>query len=268
MGWLADRWHQVEEEDLTPAALRRGVPMGFLAMLPLWLAYEVSISQSTGGLRNASEMVLTLPLRPAAAHLDLVRRCLLGAFAFWALIHCARRHLAIVPMCLRIVFEGILGALLLGPLLVFLMGHLGDALPALPKLGEHPIGDGTFALFAFGGAAWEEILFRVGLFALLYLLVAELLAFGGVTGRSLRVGGQLFAAVLASLAFAAFHLEPVLRFLGSGGEPFRPALFTYRFLAGMLLVAILRLRGPGVAAWSHGVFNLALCLGAGPAVFQ
>ena len=37
-------------------------------------------------------------------------------------------------------------------------------------------------------------------------------------------------------------------------------------LAGILLGLLFRWRGPGVAAWSHGLFNLALLLGIDPDV--
>ena len=72
----------------------------------------------------------------------------------------------------------------------------------------------------------------------------------------------------SSLAFAAFHLEACVAWLGVGGDPFEPAIFTYRVLAGMLLGLLFRWRGPGVAAWAHGLFNLGLLLGAGPDVFR
>lgn len=246
----------------------RGLPLGFLAMAPLWIAYEVAQARLGGNLRNAAEVMLTYPLRPSLDGLPWLRRGFLGLFTVLALVHCLRRHLELGPMLLRVVGEGLLGALALGPLLVFLMGRFGDALPPLPKLGAEAVGDTTFALFAFGSAAWEEIFFRIGVFALLFLMARELCHFVGLAPLGVRIGAEVLAGIGSSLLFAAYHLSGALGWLGVGGEPFRPALFTYRLLAGMLLVVLLRLRGPGVAAWSHGVFNLALCVGAGPAVFQ
>jgi hypothetical protein len=55
--------------------------------------------------------------------------------------------------------------------------------------------------------------------------------------------------------------------LGRGGEPFRAAVFTWRLFAGILLGTLFRWRGPGVAAWSHALFDLFLSTGAGPDVF-
>ncbi len=255
-------------EELDEPALSRGVPLGFLAMAPLWVAYEVAYSQTGGAVRNGSEMILTYPLAPFGDMQVWLRRGLLLALGVWALVYCLRRHWGIGPLVMRVWMEGILGALALGPLLVFLVGALGDAIPPLPALGEVAVGDQTLALFSFGGAAWEEIVFRVGLFGLIFLGARELTQFMGAPSRAVRGIAEGSAWVLSSLLFAGYHLQGALSWLGVGGEPFRPALFTYRFLAGMLLVGLFRWRGPGVAGISHGVFNLALCLGAGPAVFQ
>ncbi|MCB9909363.1 MAG: CPBP family intramembrane metalloprotease [Planctomycetes bacterium] len=257
-----EAWHA----DTTP--LSRSLPLGFLAMAPLWIAYEFAQARTAGAMRNAAEVILTYPLVPTGELLPLLRRILLVVLSVWALVHCARRQWELGPLLGRVVLEGLAGALALGPLLVFLMGRFGDALPALPKLGDQAVGDTSFALFAFGSAAWEEIVFRVGAFGLVYLVARELCTFAGLPEAGARWGGEVLAWLGSSFLFAAYHLSASLGFLGVGGEPFRPALFTYRLLAGMLLVLLLRWRGPGVAAWSHGVFNLALCVGAGPAVFQ
>ena len=280
-----DEDEDYDDEEFGAPGLERGLPLGLLAMTPLWLAYEWAQMQNGGALRNASEVLLTLPLRPTGTALESVRRAGLAVILLAALVHCVRRRLELVPLLLKVVGAGILGALALGPLLVFLVGRFGDALPPLPQLGEHSVGDSSFCWHVLGSAAWEECLFRVLLFPLLYLFFKELIEFiagrqarddeddwegeqPGLGQRVHRISAELLAAIGSSLIFAGYHVSTVLSPLGIGGEPFRPALFTYRFLAGMLLVALFRWRGPGVAAWSHGVFNLALCLGAGPAVFQ
>ena len=54
--------------------------------------------------------------------------------------------------------------------------------------------------------------------------------------------------------------------VAAGGAPFEPGHFTWLCLAGMLLGLVFRLRGPGVAAWCHGLFNLGLYLGVDPDV--
>jgi len=118
----------------------------------------------------------------------------------------------------------------------------------------------------FGGAAYEEITFRIGLLSLTFLGVTSILAFFGAPERGARHAARVVAVLVSSLAFAAFHLAAFNAWLGVGGEPFIPAVFAWRSLAGVQLAVLFLWRGPGVAAWTHGLFDFGLLLGAGPEV--
>jgi hypothetical protein len=118
----------------------------------------------------------------------------------------------------------------------------------------------------FGGAAWEELCFRVGLYSLLFVFVRRCAVVLGLPLRAAGWLGEGAAFVGSSLGFALMHFAPFSRRIGRGGYEFEPATFTWLFLAGMLLALLFRLRGPGVAAWSHGLFNLALWIGVEPDV--
>ena len=119
----------------------------------------------------------------------------------------------------------------------------------------------------FGGAAYEELVFRLGLYSAAFLLARRTASFFGLPLRGARLCAEGAAVLVSSLAFAAFHLEGALRWLGQGGEPFDAGLFLWRALAGALLALLFRWRGFGVAGWAHGLFNVSLLLGAGPGVF-
>ena len=119
----------------------------------------------------------------------------------------------------------------------------------------------------FGAGAYEEILFRVGAYSLLFLLARQSGTFFGLPPRGAALAAEGFALVTSSVLFAAFHLEGMLAWLGRGGEPFELARFLWRALAGLLLGVLFRWRGAGVAAWTHALFNVSLLLGAGPGVF-
>ena len=118
-----------------------------------------------------------------------------------------------------------------------------------------------------GGAAFEELLFRVALYGALFVLARRLVSFFGAGELVARWSAEVLSVLGSALGFAAFHLSVVSSRIGPGGYDWDPALFTWRALAGVLLAVIFRWRGPGVAAWSHGLFNLAVLLGAGPEVF-
>ena len=171
---------------------------------------------------------------------------------------------------LRLVAEGGAAALVLGPVLVGLLSFFDASgltwdLPAGPVLAEPRM---EHVARLVGAAAWEECFFRLMGFSLVFLVVLRLLEFLGVPRGGGRWVAELVALLGSSVFFAAFHLEPLQRWLGRGGESFDSAVFLWRLLAGLLLAALFRWRGLGVSAWAHGLFNLGLALGAGPGVFH
>ena len=248
--------------------LRRGLALGYLAMLPLFLMYELALGAGEVGVRSTSELVFSLPLSLLGRAADPARWVLLAVAGVWALVHCLRRDLALGPRLARIVAEGALGALLLGPILIVGMHLLEDRLPPFGLRGApEQAPELHVGAFVCGAAAYEELLFRVGLYSLLYVVtrrVAEFLGLGRVVSPA---AAEVVGLLVSSCLFAAWHLASFVSWLGTGGEPFDLAVFTWRTLAGILLGLVFRLRGPGVAAWTHGLFNLALLLGAGPEVF-
>lgn len=262
---------QVRASGAPPVALQRGIALGTLAMLPLFVVYEAAISANGGGARNAAEMLLSLPLTPFASgggNVDTARRIVLVACALAAGWSCFHAHLALSARILRVAVEGAVAAILLGPLLIGLEHLLG--VPVIAPLAEGPprvLPPLALAAVHVGGAAYEEIVFRVGLQSLLYLLARELVLFLTDSRVLARWLAEAAALLLGGLIFAAAHLAAFSALLGPGGEVFDATIFTWRALAGMLLGALFRWRGPGVSAWAHALFNLALFIGAGPDVF-
>jgi hypothetical protein len=256
----------IAQTDAPPLELQRGLALGFLAMTPLLAAYEIARAASGGAWRNAAEVVLSLPLAPFGRSATALRLCAITICAGLALRACFHARLGLVARVGRIAAEGALGALVLGPLLILLQHALALPQPsALSASGGVP--DLARGVLIASGAAWEEILFRIVLQSALFVLGVKLVEFftaSPVLSRALAGAGSI---VFASLFFAAAHLASVTALLGPGGERFDPAVFSWRFLAGVLLGLVFRWRGPGVAAWTHALFDLALFVGAGPDVF-
>jgi hypothetical protein len=257
-------------------------------MIPLLACYELAVERASA--RNVAEIWLTAPIelvaRPlgwSAALARLGGLCALAIAALWRVFH---GELALGRRLWRTVLEGVLGAVLLGPVLVALLALLGPEAPAFAGAGGQASLERA-ALIA-GGAAYEELLFRVGLQSIVFVLA--LYAAGALgaddRGRPARLCADVASLGLSAFVFAAAHLASFAEAFGAaaidrgssvqgapdapssiGGEVFEPAVFTWRFLAGILLGCLFRWRGPGVAAWSHGLFNVALLIGAGPDVF-
>lgn len=245
--------------------VERTVALGWIAVLPLVVAYEVALSCWPGSPRNTAEYVLSLPFealltQPALGRIAL--EVVATMLAAWALF---QAELGLVRRLLRVVIEGFAAAVVLGPLLLFLLHALDVAPPAIGQPASVP-GPASVALL-MGGAAFEEVVFRLGLLAAIYVIARGTAEWFLGLQRAARVLAELVALVGSAVVFAAAHLDVVVGLISPGGEPYDGARFAWRVAAGLALALLFRWRGMGVAAWCHALFNLALALGAGPGVF-
>lgn len=254
----------------------RGAAFGLLVMAPLFAAYEVGVAMAgRGSPRNLAELITMPPgldgMSDSPEDLQTpVRLLMLGIVLFFSFVHVRKVEQPLVRPALRALLEGVLFALALGPLLLAAMGMLGLGAQDLGMDVGLPEGGVSVdrAARALGAGAWEELVFRLGGFSLVYFLVIRLLRFLGA-GKLLQRGlSEFTAVVLSSVIFASAHLDVVTRVFDLKGEEFDLQVFLWRSLAGCLLAALFRLRGLGVTAWAHGLFNLALILGSGPGVFR
>ena len=252
-----------------PAALT-GPALAYLAMLPLFAAYEWGLAALPGAPRNAAELALGLSLRPFGEHAGTARRALLALGAVVALVALRRAGVRVRAGVARVCLEGALFALVLGPVLVGLTALLGPWIEPLDASWD-PSGrtpELASAALLFGGSAWEELLFRAGAYSFLYWLALRFATALGAPTRAGRGAAELAGLGGSALLFALAHLTPVADLLGPGGRPFEAPLFAWLLLAGLLLGLLFRLRGPGIAAWAHGLFNVALLLGIDPDVLS
>jgi hypothetical protein len=246
--------------------------IGFAAALPLFLAYELALALEPSVGRNGAEAVLTIPLELFAPGSGWPRALFVGAAAVSALVALHRRGAGVWSSVARSAGQGLLAGIVLGPLLVLLTGLLpappGETLHWDIPASRPDAPPGLVALLRLaGGAGWEELVFRVGLLGLLYLLVFRTAGFLGVRAAIARLAAELVALGGSALVFAAFHLDSVQAKLGLPGEPYRLEVFLWRVLAGIALAGVFRWKGFGVAAWAHALLNVGLALGAGTGIF-
>lgn len=253
---------RLEEDERDPL---RSLSVGFLSMLPLFGAYEWSVHAVDGRVRNASEAFVSVPLRIFGGVHDELRLGLLVAVAVLCFSAVRLRGWTLGSPVMRILLEGAAAAVALGPLLLISTRLFLGAEAAVP-LQAGDVAGPVRAAFVFGGAAYEELVFRVGIFSLVFLLVRRLFFARRFETATARWVSELAGLFVSAGAFAGIHLSVLAGFLGRGGEDFHPGLFAWRALAGVFLVVLFRWRGPGVAAWCHGLFNAALVIGAGPGV--
>jgi len=105
----------------------------------------------------------------------------------------------------------------------------------------------TQLMISLGAGLYEELLFRVLLVGLLSRLAR--VGFGWGPAAS-----GIFAVMVGALVFSAFH------YVGPYGDPLELASFTFRAVAGVLFSALYLLRGFGITAWSHALYDVFLSL--------
>ncbi len=253
--WVDEEEPEPGEDDLAPAELTRTLRFGLFAMAPLLLIYELAVSLGDGVHRAVSESLLILPFAAlAGGDAALARRVVVGLALALALFDSWRHVEAAGRRAVRVAVEGALAALLLIPLLDLVARRVPVSAPHGAELG---LAD---AAAAMGGAAYDELLFRILLLSVAFVGLRALLGVAGVRGRLASLLAAGGAALVAAAAQAMTPLEPVAAFVGAAGEPFDAGVFAWRVVAGVYLAALLLMRGVGVAAWAHALHHLVTIL--------
>jgi hypothetical protein len=101
----------------------------------------------------------------------------------------------------------------------------------------------TRVMLSLGAGIYEELLFRV-------ILVSSI-AFIGRRIFGWRPGiANTAAALVAATVFSAFH------YIGPYGDPFRVDSFLFRLLGGLAFSVLYIVRGFGITAWTHALYDL------------
>ena len=140
---------------------------------------------------------------------------------------------------------GVVAATLTGLLLPSMMA--GVASPVWPAAALAGFSLPVQLMISLGAGIYEELLFRVLLVSGLTLVAIRLFRWHGT-----KVG--VFAVVTSALIFAAFH------YVGPYGEPLAIGSFTFRAVAGLLFSGLYLLRGFGITAWTHALYDVLLAL--------
>jgi hypothetical protein len=139
-------------------------------------------------------------------------------------------------VALAIVFGIIVGSLTSG-----LLGSFASlALAPIEQLGWS-----SRLMVSLGAGLYEELLFRVLLVGALALLARRAFRW------SARTAG-ICAALVGALIFSVFH------YIGPFGDPWQLQSFLFRLIGGLLFSAIYLLRGFGIVAWTHALYDVFL----------
>ena len=227
-----------------------------LFALPLLLAYQVlaallaapASADPRGALRNGADVILeTLFITLAGRFGPLVfMTCIIGA-GLWLVARDMRAHGRRLSSG---VFAGMTAeAAALGVACGFVVGGLTSQVvgpPALIGAAQiESLGLGTRLMLSLGAGLYEELLFRV-------VLVAALAWTGRIVfgWRPLMAG--MWAVLVGAFLFSAAH------YAGPYGDPLTLYSFVFRMVAGVFFSALYLLRGFGITAWTHALYDAFL----------
>jgi hypothetical protein len=236
-------------------ALSRSPRYSVLFALPLLVAYEVlaaAMAQPGRELRNGADVILRATFTAVAGQrgpaIFMAAVILLGLFLVVRDLRASRGGLRALVFGGMLVESIVLAAafgIIIGMATTKLIGALQMVMIA--QHGIQSMGWPTRLMLALGAGLYEELFFRV---LLVTGLAAGARALLGVGARS----ASLFAVVISALIFSAFH------YIGPFADPFDLQSFTFRMLSGLAFSGLFVLRGFGVTAWTHALYDSFLLL--------
>lgn len=208
---------------------RGDLPASLVIIFPLFLCYQLAIVVVPSVVATDPISRLLYSLCGGRTGYLLSQAAIAFGFLWW-LHRSGRRRTLSLPVIAPVVLEAIAIAAVLWLLLPLLVHDLFG------------LGLGTSIASALGAGLYEELTFR-------------LLVTGGAFYVALALGlgrreAAVFAVLLGALAFAAAH------HLGAAGEPFSPAAFCFRALAGLALGATCWFRSFAHAVYAHAAYDL------------
>jgi len=222
----------------------RTLPVGLVAVLPLLAIYELGILLSGSPAENYAGLLVKRMIGAFGFDVYLLLTALVASAFLLALAAKRRGPARRFHDYWLMMFESLVYAAVLGPLVLLVMGGL------TPLAAGGEAGAALRALLYTGAGVWEELVFRLALLGGFRWLAVD-------RARASPVVFGLLGVLISAAAFAGFH------HLGAGGEPFTPRVFLFRFVAGALLGALYLLRGLGICVYTHAFYNVGL-LAFGP----
>jgi hypothetical protein len=230
-------------------AASRAPRYSLLFALPLLVAYEALAATlpdaARTGLRNGADVLLQrLFVLLAGTYGPLVFWTALIVVSLGLVVRDARRHRGdlsgrvFAGMLLESAALAVACGVVVGAVTTRLLGALAFQNGQLDTLGWP-----TRLMLSLGAGLYEELLFRVLLVGLLAWLARGLFGW-----RPLPAGA--FAVVIGAFVFSGFH------YVGPYGDRLELFSFTYRTIAGLFFSALYLLRGFGITAWTHALYDV------------
>lgn len=217
---------------------RHSISLNLFLILPLLIVYEIGIRVSKLDLRNAAEVILKDFYWLMGA--DYVRyfHWILALIIIFCFLRTASVERPFVTIFFAILLESLLLAMLLGPLLSYLIGGflLQYDLTSVTAFSSS-------VLLSVGAGVYEEIVFRFLLLGGLFALCRHAFQFPFWLAATI-------ALLVSSVLFSVYH------HIGPFAQAITAPVFVFRFVAGMALGLVFMFRGFGVAVYLHAFYDI------------
>jgi membrane protease YdiL (CAAX protease family) len=220
----------------------------YLICLPLLLLYELLIQISQPDAEylirisvDAWFKAIFSVLGFNALSITFLIAALAGVFILWRDRHrlkSIRKHYFFIMLAEALMYAILLAILISGIVQSLLMFSAQNTIADLPKL--------QLLALSLGAGLYEELFFRVILVSILIWVFSKILKKKWMAYAS--------AVILAALCFSYVH------YIGEFGDPFTIGSFLFRFLFGLALNLIYVIRGFGMAAWTHAIYDILVIM--------
>jgi hypothetical protein len=235
-------------------SVSRAPRYSILFALPLLLGYEAlaAMLAKPGGseLRNGADAMLrAVFIAVAGARGSLVFMAVISLIGVGLIVRDMRANRDQVR---PIVFAGMLAesAALAAAFGLVIGVATAKFLGTLHALSMGPLAETSWTtrlMLSLGAGLYEELFFRV-------LLVSGLAAGARVVLGLGRRGSGILATIVGAFIFSAFH------YIGPYGDPLQLQSFVFRMLSGIAFSGLYLLRGFGITAWTHALYDAFLLL--------
>ncbi len=223
--------------------------------LPLLVAYELlamALGTTTGGVRNGADVLIkSVFLSLFGRNGPLIFGAILIGVCAWLVVRDLKGGRRIRPAWFALMMaEAVVLAMAFGVVVGIVSAQI---LSPFAMVAQTP---GTAAspsellmitrvMVSLGAGLYEELLFRVVLVGALLWAGKRLMGWGPFTSG-------MVAVLAGALIFSAFH------YVGPYGDPLEINSFTFRAVAGVAFSGLYVMRGFGITAWTHALYDLML----------
>ena len=232
--------------------MSRAPRYSLLFALPLLVLYQVLATLEPAGrqgsLRNGADVILeSLFIGLAGRNGPLLFMVCLIAGGLWLVARDMRRRGARLrgTVFALMLAESTALALCFGFAVAALTSQVVRPPAMLSPVQAQTLDGWSRIMLSVGAGIYEELLFRV-------VLVTALAGIGhAVLGWRPMVAG-VWATLLGAILFSAAH------YVGPYGDRLTLYSFVFRMIAGLFFSALYLLRGFGITAWTHALYDILL----------